>query len=75
MLEITSTRSADLGWVRFLDDDGPVETGEDLVGDQAMVVRVVPERACRVRLRVLIAVTERLAGVDHHERAITVALR
>ena len=40
MSEITSTgpRWPVAVWVRFADDDGPVEAAEDLVGGQAMAV-------------------------------------
>ena len=75
MSEITSTRSA-LTWVGpFLDNDGAVEAAEDLVGGQAVVVRVVPERSCRVVGRDQVVVVERFAGVDRHERVVAVALR
>ena len=64
-----------MGGVGVGDDDRAVEAAEDLVGDRPVMVRVVPAHAGRVIGRQLVVVVERLAGLDHDEGVVAVALR
>ena len=63
-----------LDGVGVLDNDRPVETAEDLVGDETVVVGVVPVRARRVIGRQVVVVVEGCTRFDHHERIVAVAL-
>ena len=56
------------------DDDRPGQAAEHLGSDLSVVVGVVPERAGGVVGGDLVAVGVLLAGVDHHEDVVAVAL-
>ena len=56
------------------DDDRAVKAGEQLLGDMAVVMRVVPEHTRWVVETELVFVVEAVARRDHHEHVVAVAL-
>jgi hypothetical protein len=64
-------RSSD--WVA--DDDGAVESAENLVSDRAVMVRVIPIHAGRVIRRQLVVVVKGCAGLNSDEGVVPVAFR
>jgi hypothetical protein len=72
---MTSTRSrlTGSGWVG--DDDGAVKAAEYLVGNQPVVVRVVPIHPRRMIVGQLYVVAVRPTGLDFDERIVAVIAR